>query len=401
MLERTSDDTLASVSGRKSAIEELARAMDGRTEQLDADLKRFSSMIDVSLRSAEDRARDAARLVAEATSEGARALAERHAAIRSTTEQEGKQTLLSLRELHHRVTSETKDLFEQNAGEANDLLQQATDRFAEIMHSMKTMSLDMQRELETTRKELRRGVLELPEETAESMAQMRRVIVDQMEALAELNRIVARHGRAMDTVPPATEQPAARRGYGDEEPVIPVILPDPASRPEAAGRGRAPASAADPTSRLAAGATDWNSLQRSRAEAPAPARPAAAATDWNSLQRGRTETSPEPGRPTAAGPERNAAPRGRVEPMPPEPSRPAAVEIRLGHADTAESGREAAAGTAVRAGRLECAIAGPVRSSAGCARRSGCRQGQRQWWRRLALEFADARLTRGRRCLAK
>ncbi len=37
---------------------------------------------------------------------------------------------------------------------------------------------------------------------------MRRVIVDQIEALAELNRIVARHGRSLDTVEPAR---AARR----------------------------------------------------------------------------------------------------------------------------------------------------------------------------------------------
>ncbi|MDB5600873.1 MAG: negative regulator of septation ring formation, partial [Xanthobacteraceae bacterium] len=58
-------------------------------------------------------------------------------------------------------------------------------------------------ELESTRSELRRGVFELPHETAESAAQMRRVIVDQIEALAELNRIVARHGRAIDMAEPA------------------------------------------------------------------------------------------------------------------------------------------------------------------------------------------------------
>src|SRR5229473_2590336 len=231
LLEKANDDTMASVTERKNAIEDLAAAADNRTEQLDKHLKRFSNLIDVSLRSAEDRARDAARLVAEATSEGARTLAERHAAIRSTTEQQSKQTLQSLHELHERVSSETKDLFQQNAGEAHGMLQQATDRFAEIMQNMKQMSVDMQRELDTTRKELRRGVLELPEETAESMAQMRRVIVDQMEALAELNRIVARHGRAMDTVGAATEQSPVRRGYGNEEPAMAVAAaPEPASR---------------------------------------------------------------------------------------------------------------------------------------------------------------------------
>jgi hypothetical protein len=64
------------------------------------------------------------------------------------------------------------------------------------------MAAEMQRELEATRSELRRGVFELPQETAESAAQMRRVIVDQIEALAELNRIVARHGRNLDAVEP-------------------------------------------------------------------------------------------------------------------------------------------------------------------------------------------------------
>ena len=75
-------------------------------------------------------------------------------------------------------------------------------RFTEIMQGMKQMAAEMQQELETTRTELRRGVLELPQETAESTAQMRRVIVDQIEALAELNRIVARHGRSLDAAEP-------------------------------------------------------------------------------------------------------------------------------------------------------------------------------------------------------
>src|SRR5664280_3074782 len=79
---------------------------------------------------------------------------------------------------------------------------------------MKQMAAEMQSELETTRAELRRGMFELPQETAESTAQMRRVIVDQIEALAELNRIVARHGRNLDAV-----EPVRRR----EEPSLAVV----------------------------------------------------------------------------------------------------------------------------------------------------------------------------------
>jgi hypothetical protein len=68
----------------------------------------------------------------------------------------------------------------------------------------------------------------LPQETAESAAQMRRVIVDQIEALAELNRIVARHGRNLDAVEPV------RRVR--EEPTLAVV----GSRNEAPVRGDIP-----------------------------------------------------------------------------------------------------------------------------------------------------------------
>jgi hypothetical protein len=129
------------------------------------------------------------------------------------------------------------------------------------MRSMKQMAVDMQRELEATRTELRRGVLELPEETAESMAQMRRVIVDQMEALAELNRIVARHGRAMDTVGPAIEQPPARRSYEDDEPAVAGVVAPP-----------------EPAPRQMTAVADQSAPQRGRVEAP-PVAPAGQDTE--------------------------------------------------------------------------------------------------------------------------
>jgi hypothetical protein len=105
------------------------------------------------------------------------------------------------------------------------------------------MAAEMQQELDATRNELRKGILELPQETAESAAQMRRVIVDQIEALAELNRIVARHGRGLDAIEPGTRR---------------IDTPEPAPRREAA---------------LANSATP---APRARIETPLPATPAPA-----------------------------------------------------------------------------------------------------------------------------
>jgi hypothetical protein len=115
------------------------------------------------------------------------------------------------------------------------------------------MAAEMQQELEATRGELRTGSLELPQETAESAAQMRRVIVDQIEALAELNRIVARHGRGLDAVEPTgarraepaeapqrrmmREEPALTNGGGRSPEPPPMPRPRPDARPDITGMG--------------------------------------------------------------------------------------------------------------------------------------------------------------------
>src|SRR5439155_4602925 len=82
------------------------------------------------------------------------------------------------------------------------MFKQSTDKFGAMVQAMKQMASEMHHELEATRNELRRGVLEMPQEAADNTAQMRKVIVDQIEALAELNRIVAHHGRGLDVVTP-------------------------------------------------------------------------------------------------------------------------------------------------------------------------------------------------------
>jgi hypothetical protein len=70
---------------------------------------------------------------------------------------------------------------------------------------------------------------------------MRRVIVDQIEALAELNRIVARHGRGLDTADPTVRRAepvqvaaAPQRRVVREEPVV----ANGGGRPEPQPRGR-------------------------------------------------------------------------------------------------------------------------------------------------------------------
>jgi hypothetical protein len=230
MSNRKADEALGA---RRAALDGAVAGLDSRTGELDQRLKRFSGLLDESLAAAEARARDVARVVADSTAEGTRAIAEQHEAVRMTSEQERVRTMDALRSLYEQATNEAHMLFRENAGDAQNMLAEAKERFNDIVSSVKQMANDMQRELDTTRNELRRGILELPQETAESAAQMRRVIVDQIEALAELNRIVARHGRGMD----AQSAEGSRRAQPEESVVVSMggRVPRPVARGDITG----------------------------------------------------------------------------------------------------------------------------------------------------------------------
>jgi hypothetical protein len=195
----------SNLNERRVQLDSLVATLDIRTEDLEKRLTRFSGLLDESLEAASTRAREVARLVSEASAEGTRAISEQYERVRENAEEERQRTADAMRAIHEQTTGDTQALF-----------QSANERFAESVQGMKQMAAEMQRELESTRNELRRGVFELPQETAESAAQMRRVIVDQIEALAELNRIVARHGRNLDAV-----EPVQRRAR--EEPTLAVV----------------------------------------------------------------------------------------------------------------------------------------------------------------------------------
>ena len=189
MVEQSNRTTTTSVAERKSTLESLVTTIDLRTADLDQRLSRFTGLLDESLAAAEERARDIARVVAETAGAGSAAISRQFEAVRASAEDERRATSDAMSQIYQQSTQEADAMFKQSA-----------DKFAAMVQSMKQMASEMHHELDATRNELRRGVLEMPQEAAENTAQMRKVIVDQIEALAELNRIVARHGRGMDVV---------------------------------------------------------------------------------------------------------------------------------------------------------------------------------------------------------
>ena len=220
LLEQSNRRTDESVSTRHANIESLVATLDAHTDDFEQRLSRFSSLLDESLQSATARAREIAGIVTASGNDSVHTIEQQLEAVRATADEQRKRTSEAL-----------SSACQESASQVDAVFSQSAQRFTEVIQGMKQMAAEMQQELETTRGELRRGLFELPQEAAESTAQMRRVIVDQIEALAELNRIVARHGRALDAVEPA------RREFEPAFATVGRAQQRPLPRPEA-GPGR-------------------------------------------------------------------------------------------------------------------------------------------------------------------
>jgi hypothetical protein len=199
LLDKSNRRAEESVTTRRTSIETLVTTLDSRADDFGQRLQRFSTVLDESLDAAASRASEIAGVIAQTSNDSVRTIERQFDLVRATSEEERKRTSETLNTVYEEASSQVNTLFNHSA-----------QRFTEIMQGLKQMAGEMQQELEATRAELRRGIFELPQETAESAAQMRRVIVDQIEALAELNRIVARHGRSLDTAEPTRTEPARR-----------------------------------------------------------------------------------------------------------------------------------------------------------------------------------------------
>ncbi|TGV91464.1 hypothetical protein EN788_62000, partial [Mesorhizobium sp. M2D.F.Ca.ET.145.01.1.1] len=96
-----------------------------------------------------------------------------------------------------------------------EVVESATKRFADATEEMRRTAGSIKSELDLTRAELKKGVIEMPEEAKESTSAIRRAVSEQINALKELSDIVAKSGRGGDSseprpLRPAPQAPAAR-----------------------------------------------------------------------------------------------------------------------------------------------------------------------------------------------
>src|SRR5690606_12113397 len=171
----------------------------------------------------------------------------------------------------------TRDSAGQIRAAIGDVVEAATQRFASATEELRKTAGNIRTELEDTRAEIKRGVMQLPEETRESTSAMRRAVSEQINALKELSDIVARSGRVIDVADNrATARPApapAARTVTETPRAAPVAAPV-APRPAAAAQPR-PQEPASPKAAQEAPAGGWvrDLLRGASREDAAPAQP--------------------------------------------------------------------------------------------------------------------------------
>ena len=141
----------------------------------------------------------------------------------------------------------------------NAAVTEATERFSAASEEMRRVAHSIQSDLQATRSEIKRGVFDLPEETKESTAAMRRLVSDQVRALNDLTDIVnTQRDRHTTSVPQQAVSASAA--------VAPVLSAPVAATPEPVAQEPAPAPVA-PTPAPAAAPV-------AKAPEPAPVAPA-------------------------------------------------------------------------------------------------------------------------------
>jgi hypothetical protein len=204
---------------REAAIAEVLARIEERSGTLEAQTARFDTMVGETLRAAEARALALGTSLSETASGAGASVTQAFEGLRAGADSESARTAEAVR-----------SAIEAASQQMMAVLETASGRFGDSVSSLREMAAEIRRELDATRADLQRGVLEIPRETQDATGEMRRVVSEQLKALTELSTLVQRSGRAVDAATPQVSEPKR------PEPTAPAAA---AAKPVAAAPAKA------------------------------------------------------------------------------------------------------------------------------------------------------------------
>jgi len=153
---------------------------------------------------------DAAQTNLESTLESKQESLEQLASSLVRRSDEIQNTMVSFSEMMGKLSEQssekTRSIGTAVTAEINAAIEESTNKFTSATQELKAAAKDVQKELEETRVQMRKGIIELPDETRENANAMRRVVTEQIAALKDLSAIVAKSGKSLDVAKPVEAQ---------------------------------------------------------------------------------------------------------------------------------------------------------------------------------------------------
>ena len=195
---------------RHDKLSGLAELLMRKSEDIDALMRTYSTIVDDALTGAENRAREVGKNLAQNAAHAAKAAVVELEKLRNAANKETSRTINDFQKNYERVSHDLSgnldDAGRRFAGTTQDLhktVRSLASNLEETRNDLKKAIRDMADELEQSRKDLHSSVLNLPEETKRNAAALRQAVADEIGALETLTEIVSGKGMLDDMFEPS------------------------------------------------------------------------------------------------------------------------------------------------------------------------------------------------------
>jgi hypothetical protein len=195
------------LSNRGDGLTHLVEALGNKAQDVDSMMRSYANVIQESLASVDARSAEIGRLAGQQASAVAASLEKELAKLESSSAAQISAAAKGLRDQHERAIAALNEML---AGTAKEFQQTAQD--------MRVTAQQVVTDIEAVRSELKRAIVDLPEETRANADAMRRVVADQITALNALADLVKRQSGGFDLSGPGFRAPSVREpGSGKSE----------------------------------------------------------------------------------------------------------------------------------------------------------------------------------------
>jgi len=172
---------------RENQMDDLVKMLANKAEDVDTMMRNYVSVVEDSLNNAHSKSDDIARLLTAQSGAAASNLQNEIALIEATSDEQISKAAQALGQQYEAVI-----------GSLNSMLASTTSEFADTAQSMRTTAQQVAKDIDFARNELRRSILDLPDETRSNADAMRQVVSDQISALNALANVVRRQTGLLD-----------------------------------------------------------------------------------------------------------------------------------------------------------------------------------------------------------